>query len=63
MALQGKKSSRWKCGETQGQFFGQWFSQVDGISYEETFSPVARYSSIISILALSMLMGWKIHHM
>jgi len=29
------------------------FSQVDGIGYVETFSPIARYSSIKSILALS----------
>jgi len=28
------------------------FSQVEGIDYVETFAPVARYSSIRSILAL-----------
>ena len=39
------------------------YSQVEGIDYEETFSPVARYSSIKSILALVAHMGWKIHQM
>ena len=39
------------------------FSQVDRIDYDETFSPIARYSSIRSILALSSWMGWKIHQM
>ena len=39
------------------------FPQVEGIGYDETFSPIARYSSIRSILALSMQMGWKIHQM
>eukprot|EP00253_Pinus_taeda_P010452 PITA_10452 len=34
-------------------FVARGFSQVEGIDYEETFAPVARYSSIISILALS----------
>ena len=39
------------------------FSQVEGIDYDETFSLVARYSSIKPILALSSKMGWKIHQM
>ena len=39
------------------------FSQVEGIDYEETLAPVARYSSIISILALLVQMGWHIHQM
>ena len=29
------------------------FSQIEGIDYEETFAPVARYSSIRTILSLS----------
>ena len=39
------------------------FSHVEGIDYDDTFAPVARYSSIKSILALSAQMGWKIHQM
>jgi hypothetical protein len=39
------------------------FSQVEGIDYDETFAPVARYSSIRTILALAAQMGWKIHQM
>ena len=35
------------------RFFSQGFSQIEGIDYEETFAPVARYSSIRTILALS----------
>jgi len=37
------------------------FSQVEGIDCDETFSPIVRYSSIKSMLALSAHMGWKIH--
>ena len=44
-------------------FVARGFSQIEGIDYEETFAPVARYSSIRSILALSAQMGWKIHQM
>ena len=39
------------------------FSQKEGIYYKETFAPVARYTSIISILALATVMKWKIHQM
>ncbi len=45
----------------KARFVARGFSQVEGIDYDETFSPVARYSSIISMLALSTQMGWRIH--
>eukprot|EP00253_Pinus_taeda_P010751 PITA_10751 len=37
--------------------------EVEGVDYDETFAPIARYSSIRSILALSAHMGWKIQEM
>eukprot|EP00253_Pinus_taeda_P009842 PITA_09842 len=45
------------------RFVARGFSQIEGIDYEETFAPVARYSSIQTILALSAQMGWHIHQM
>ena len=39
------------------------FSQKECIDYEGTFSPVARYTSIRSILALATVMKWKVHQM
>ena len=47
----------------KARFVAREFSQVKGIDYEETFAPVARYSSIRSILALLVQMGWQIHQM
>ena len=44
-------------------FVARGFSQIKGIDYEETFAPVARYSSIRTILVLSAQMGWHIHQM
>ena len=44
-------------------FVARGFSQIEGIDYEKTFAPVARYSSIRTILALSVQMGWHIHQM
>ena len=42
-------------------FVARGFSQKEGIDYEETFAPVARYTSIRSILALVVVMKWKVH--
>ena len=39
------------------------FSQKEGIDYEETFAPVARYTSIGTIMALTSLMKWDLHQM
>ena len=39
------------------------FSHIEGIYYEENFAPIAQYSSIRTILALSAHMGWHIHQM
>ena len=44
-------------------FVAHGFSQKEGIDYEETFAPVSKYTSIISILALAIVMKWKIHQM
>ena len=35
------------------RFVARGFSQIEGIDYDETFAPVARYSSIRMIVALS----------
>ena len=39
---------------------GSW---KEGIDYEETFSPVARYTSIRAIMVLAAKLGWKLHQM
>jgi hypothetical protein len=39
------------------------FSQKKGIDYEETFAPIARYTSIKTIIALAAKMKWKLHQM
>eukprot|EP00253_Pinus_taeda_P034627 PITA_34627 len=49
--------------ENKSVVSSRWIYKVEGINYAENFDPVARYSSIISMLALSAQMGWKIHQM
>jgi hypothetical protein len=39
------------------------FSQIEGADYDETFSPVARYTYIQSIIDIVVEMGWRIHQM
>jgi hypothetical protein len=45
------------------RFVAHGFSQKEGIDCEETFAPVARYTSIITIIALAAKMKWKLHRM
>ena len=45
----------------KARFVAQGFSQKEGIEYEETFAPIARYTSIRSVLVLAAVMKWKTH--
>ena len=47
----------------KARFVARGFSQTEGVDYDEKLAPVARYSTIRSILALSAMMGWKLHQM
>ena len=67
---QGKKAlgSRWiykvkhaadgSMEKYKARFVAKGISQKEGIDYEETFAPVARYSSIRTIISLAAEMGW-----
>ena len=47
----------------KARFVARGFSQKEGIDYEETFSPVASYTSVRKILAIAASKGWKVHQM
>ena len=40
-----------------------WFSQFQGIYYNETFAPVANMDSIRIALAIAASKQWEVHHM
>lgn len=42
------------------RFVARGFSQKEGMDYEETFSPLARYTSIRVILLIVAVMKWKL---
>ena len=37
------------------------YAQKEGIDYEETFAPLAKYASIRYVKSLAVQMGWEIH--
>jgi hypothetical protein len=47
----------------KARFVARGFSQVEGVDYDETFAPVARYTSIRSIISIAVELGWRIHQM
>ena len=47
----------------KARFVAKGFSQKEGVDYDETFAPMAQYTSITSIIAIASAMGWKLHHM
>ena len=47
----------------KARFVAHGFSQKERIDYEENFAPVAKYTSIVSVLALAAVTKWKIHQM
>jgi hypothetical protein len=47
-------------GRKRGQLVAKGFSQIPGIDFEETFSPVARFETVRLLLALSALEDWEI---
>jgi hypothetical protein len=46
----------------KAKFVARGFSQK-GVDYEETFTPVARYTSIHTVISIATQMGWRIHQM
>eukprot|EP00253_Pinus_taeda_P010286 PITA_10286 len=44
-------------------FVAHGFSQKEGIDYDDIFAPVARYTTICSIIALAASQGWNLHQM
>jgi hypothetical protein len=47
----------------KARFVAKGFSQKEGEDYDETFAPVARYTSIRAIISPAASMGWNLHQM
>ena len=42
----------------KARFVAHGFTQKEGIDYDETFSPVARYTTIRTIISLAAVFRW-----
>ena len=47
----------------KARFVAKGYAQEEGIDYKEIFAPVARYTSIRTVISLAAQMGWGIHQM
>ena len=45
------------------RFVARGFTWKEEIDYGEFFSPIARHTSIQTIIALASILGWKLHQM
>ena len=50
-------------GQYRACYVAKGYSQIQGIDYNETFSPVARYKTIRTLLALATIEDWEINTM
>ena len=58
-----KNSAEGSIEKYKARFVAQGFSQKEGVDYEVTFSPEARYTSIRTVISLASNMKWKLHQM
>ena len=49
--------------EFKARFVTRGFSHKEEVDYDEIFAPVARYTTIRSIIALATSQGWNLHRM
>ena len=47
----------------KAKFVARGFTQKEGIDFDETFAPVARYTTIRTIISLAAVFRWKLHQM
>eukprot|EP00253_Pinus_taeda_P027362 PITA_27362 len=52
-----------KVDKHKARLVAQGFSQVEGIDYTETFSPVAKMNSVCLVLSLAASFKWEVHQM
>ena len=47
----------------KARLVAQGFTQREGVDFDETYSPVVRYTSLRALFALAAHHNWEVHHM
>ena len=47
----------------KARFVAKGFSQIHGLDFEDTFSPVVRHATIRIILSIAVTSGWPLHQL
>jgi hypothetical protein len=63
MGVQSQTQCRWICEQIQSKISCQGYAQTYGIDYEETYSPVAKMTTVRTIIAMVVAKGWSLHQM
>jgi hypothetical protein len=63
VGVQEQTRRQWDCCEEKARLVAQGYSQVDGIDYGETYTPMARLESIHILLAYASHHNFKLHQM
>ena len=63
MTLQVKYTIDGSIEKYKACFAARGFSQKEGINFEETFAPIARYTLVRVVIVITGAKGWKIHQM
>ena len=56
-----KHASNGSVEKYKARFVARGFSQKEGVDCDETFAPVAKYTSMGAIISLASGLGWRLH--
>jgi hypothetical protein len=60
MGVEEQKGEKCEVVRNKSRLDAQWYSQKEGIDYEETFAPVARLEAISILLAFFVVKGFNL---